>query len=296
MTRGFPNWTPAFEAVLGRLSLAMRRPAGSPYPGAARSRALGRAIEFADYRPYAAGDEPRLLDWRVYARTGRLYVKRHHEERERALTLLIDASGSLDFGSGFNHKGLFTRRLAAALAWISAARHEPARAWLLAGGTAHALAPVFTAADMPRLLTSLARVRETGRTGLEPAVRAALGSRPRGPPGPVVLLSDLLDASWEAACRALARHEAAIIQPLAPEELEPGLSEEVELEDAENGERLPTRLGPGEIEAYRNRLAVFLDGVRTETARQGVLHVMLRTDVSLADAVLHHLTRAGVLA
>ena len=289
----FPGWSPAFEAVLGRLAIAARRRAGSPYPGEVRSAITGRAIEFADYRPYASGDEPRLLDWRVYARTGRLYVKRQHEDRERVLTLLLDGSGSLDFGSDETHKGLYARRLIAALAWISAARHEPVRVWLLSDGSARALSPVFTSNDLPRLFGELAGLRESGRTELGRSVRAALGARPRGP---VVLISDLLHESWSDACRALARHEATLLQPLAPEEFEPPLDEEVEFEDAESGEKIPGRLGPSEVEAYRVRLTTFLEAITAEARRLNLLHAVIRTEVPLVDTVVRELTRTGLLA
>lgn len=290
---GFPGWSPGFQVVLGRLAIAPRRRAGSPYPGEVRSAITGRAIEFADYRPYASGDEPRLLDWRVYARTGRLYVKRQHEDRERVLTLLLDVSGSLDFGAGATHKGQYARRLAAALAWISAARHEPVRVWLLGDGSARALSPVYTSNDLPRLFAELAATRESGGTELGRAVRAALRSRPRGP---VVLVSDLLHESWGDACRALARHEAALLQPLAPEEFEPPLAEEVELEDAESAARMPGRLGPAEVEAYRTRLTAFLEAVAAEARKLDLLHAVIRTETPLMDTVARQLTRVGLVA
>lgn len=288
----FPGWQPGFEAALGRVSISVRRPAGSPHPGAVRSNALGRAIEFADYRPYVAGDDPRLVDWRVYGRLGRLYVKRHHEERERTLTMLIDASASLDFGEGASHKGVFGRRLAAALGWASLAHHEPVRAWVLRDGQAVPLPPTFALAEAPRLFSALRDVREQGGTGLDRAVRQALAARPRGP---VILFSDLLDASWRGAMAALAEHEAVVIQPLAPEEWEPSLGDEVELEDAESGERLSVRLGPAEVAAYRERLAAFLDDVATEARRQGIVHIALRSDEDLADVVLRRFLAVGVL-
>jgi uncharacterized protein (DUF58 family) len=288
----FPDWSPSFQAALSRLAVSARRPAGSPYPGEVRSAARGRAIEFADYRPYIEGDEPSLVDWRVYARLGRLYVKRHQEERERTLTLLLDCSASMDFGEGEAHKGRFARRLAAALACISLSRHEPVRVWVLRDGGARSLAPAIALGDAPALFRSLASLRDAGRTSLGEAIERAVSARPRGP---VILISDLLDAGWASAVRRLASHEAAVLQPLAPQEWEPSLAEEVELEDAETGDFIPVRMGPLEVEAYRQRFQALLHETAGESRRMGVLHVALHTDVPLAQTVLRTLTAAGVL-
>jgi uncharacterized protein (DUF58 family) len=291
-TTAFPGWSPAFEAALSRLSIFTRRPAGSPFPGEVRSAARGRAIEFADYRPYISGDEPALVDWRVYARTGRLYVKRHLEERERSLTLLIDASASLDFGDGEAHKGTYARRLAAALAWISLAHHEPVRVWLLRDGNARALPPAIGYGDATALFRGLAAVREAGSTALAGSIGVALTQPQRGP---VLLISDLLEPGWADALRVLGRYEAAVLQTLAPEEWEPALGEEVELEDGETGERLATRLGPVEVAAYGERLSAFLAGAGRESRRDGLLHIALNTGAPLAETVLRRLPAAGVI-
>jgi uncharacterized protein (DUF58 family) len=289
----FPDLSPALQSALERLTLARRRPARSPYAGESPSRARGRALEFADYRPYAPGDDPRLVDWRAYARLDRLYLKQFDEERARTLTLLLDASGSLDWGEGEGHKGRFARRLAAALAWVSLGRHEPVRTYLLGGGKATALPPASSRPDALAIFARLAEVREAGPTDLAESVRKALLGRR---PGPTVLVGDLLDPTWPAALRCLAGSgEGAVLQVLAPGEWAPELGEEVELEDAETGERLATRLGPVELADYRRRLAAWLAEVRARCASLGLLHVALDTASPLADVLLRQLPAAGLL-
>ncbi len=289
----FPGWEPAFQAALERLALAARRPASGRYLGSIRSRLRGRALEFADYRPYVPGDDPRLVDWRTYARLDRLYLKQYEEERTRTLTLLLDGSASLDWGDGEEHKGRYARGLAAALAWVALSRHEPVRVHLLQDGVAEALPPAATRSQAAGLFRWLGAVEETGRTGLADAVRAALPGRA---PGPAVLLSDLLDATWAEALATLAASgEGIVLQVLAPAEWEPPLGEEVELEDAETGDRRPIRLGPPELAAYRERLAEFLGQVRDQCRRLGLLHLALNTTTPLREAVLRDLPAAGVL-
>jgi uncharacterized protein (DUF58 family) len=290
----FPGWAPAFQVAMERLTIAARQPARGQHAGMVRSRARGRALEFADYRPYTPGDDPKLVDWRAYTRLDRLYLKQYEEERSRRLTLLVDVSASLAAGEGEAHKGLYGRRLAAALAWIALSHSEPVRAFLLRDGDATLLPPLSTRGGAVTLFRELERVKESGGTLLSASLRRALAG-PAG--GPVVLISDLLDPSWPAALDALgSTGEGALLQLLSPEEWEPPLGEEVELEDAETGEVRASRLGPVELDSYRERLDGFVSGARRQCNRLGVVHVALNTGVPFRETVLRQLPRAGVLA
>lgn len=312
----FPGWSSALGAALDRLSLAVRRRARSPYAGAVRSVSRGRALEFAAHRPYTPGDDPRQIDWRAYSRLGRVYLKQFDEERARRVTLLLDASASMDFGGADTtradeHKGNFARRLTAALAWIALGRGDSVRTLVLKSGRAESLPPVGSRAGIGTLFDALGSVREDGGPGLAPAVRAALGALAPGSAGPVLLVSDLLDPTWSEAVDALAAgarglsggtsaaggagSEAAVIQPLAPTEWSPTLGDEVELEDAETGELRPTRLDPAELAAYGERLDLFLTDVHARCARHDVTHAALDTGAALEKALLSRLTAAGIL-
>lgn len=296
-SRPFPHWEPSFAAALEQLAIRARRPATGLPAGETRSRRRGRALEFADHRPYAPGDDPRLVDWRAYARLGRLHLKQYDEEHARTITLLIDASASMDFGDGAEHKGRYARRLAAALVWIARARGEPVRPFLARAGQTEPLPLVAAGPSVAACFRLMSEVREDGPTGLAAAVRAARRGRTDGP---TLLLTDLLDPDWEAALDALAtgregQSEGIVLQLLAPAEWEPPLGEEVELEDAETGERRATRLGPVELRAYRARRDAFLAAVRARCRRNGLPHLALSTSTPLRDAVLRQLPAAGIL-
>src|SRR5207244_6998621 len=126
---------------------------------------------FADYRAYAPGDDPRLVDWRAYARLDRLYLKQFEEERARTVTLLIDVSASLDWGEGAAHKGRYARQLAAALAWIALSRHDRLRAYLLGDGAAIPLPVTAGRSGAVALFRQLGEVAERGGTGLAGGVQ-----------------------------------------------------------------------------------------------------------------------------
>jgi uncharacterized protein (DUF58 family) len=289
----FPGWGADFARALERLAIAARRPAGGQYAGAVRSRTRGRALEFVDARPYAPGDDPKLVDWRAYARLGRLYLRQYAEERARTVTLLVDASGSLDWGEGDSHKGRYVRRLAAALAWIGLSRQDRVRVFLLRDGSAAPLPPAFGLSQAPALFRGLGAVRERGGTDLAASLRAALAESARGP---VVLLSDLLDPGWSGALQALAAGgEGIVLQVLAPSEWEPPLGEEVELEDAETGELRATRLGPSELAAYRARLDGLLADIGSRCRRLDLRYLALDSSTPLLETVLRRLPAAGVV-
>ena len=106
---------PGLAGRLERYRLVRTRPVPNGYTGARRSPRKGGAVEFADYREYAAGDEPRRVDWKAYARLGLLYVKEYLDEKQDAVLFIVDTSASMDWGAGEEHKGRYALRLAAGL-------------------------------------------------------------------------------------------------------------------------------------------------------------------------------------
>jgi uncharacterized protein (DUF58 family) len=291
----FPGWSRNLQAALDRLSIAAPRPARGQRAGAVLSRSLGRALEFADYRAYAPGDDPKLVDWRAYNRLDRLYLKQFREERARTIALLVDASASLDWGEAAQHKGLYSRQLAAALAWVGLGHLEQVQTFVLRGNTAQALPRPVARAGAMTLFRALGEIREQDRLSLAPAVGDALRQL-RGH-GLLFLITDLLDADWSAALRLLAQREQqdVVLQVLAPDEWDPPLGDEVELQHAESGELRQTRFGPAERNAYRARLQAFVEEIGATARRLGLRHVALDTAEPIGDTLLKRLPTAGIL-
>jgi uncharacterized protein (DUF58 family) len=256
---------------------------------------VGRALEFADYRAYTPGDDPKLVDWRAYARLDRLYLKQYREERARTIALLLDGSASLDWGDASVHKGWYARQLAAALAWIALGRLERLAVYVLRGERAEQLATPVGRQGMATLFTALGETREEGSLSLRLAVDSALGQL-RGQ-GPIVLLSDLFDPDWSSALQAIAARDQGgyVLQVLGPDEWDPPLGDEVELQDSETGELRQTRFGPTERSDYRQRLHAFVEAIASSSRRLGLTHVALNTASPVSDTVLKRLPAAGVL-
>ena len=105
---------PEFMSRLERLEIISRKIFAGKLKGERRSKRKGESVEFADYRNYVVGDDLRFLDWNIYARLDRLFLKLFLEEEDLHVSVLLDVSKSMDWGEP--HKGLYAKRVAAALA------------------------------------------------------------------------------------------------------------------------------------------------------------------------------------
>jgi hypothetical protein len=145
------------------------------------------------------------------------------------------------------------------------------------------------------LFTALGETREQGPLSLHAAVDSAIAQL-RGQ-GPIVLLSDLLDSDWSGALHAIAARDQGgyVLQVLGPDEWDPPLGDEVELQDSETGELRQTRFGPAERSEYQHRLRTFVGAISTTCQRIGLTHVVLNTASPLSETVLKRLPSAGVL-
>ena len=198
----------------------MRSPVRGGLKGGRRSVKRGQSVEFADYRDYTLGDDLRQLDWNVYARLERLFVKLFVEEEDVTVTLLIDASASM--ATGQPAKLLFAKRAAAALGYIGLASEDRVAVSALAGRVARRRAAMRGSGRIFRLLADLSAIEAAdGPTDLVAAARHA-GAQLHGR-GVVILISDLLDPAADRIIRELAAtgSELIVLHVLSPDELDP---------------------------------------------------------------------------
>jgi len=284
----------AFLRQLERLLLLMRSPVRGGLKGGRRSVKRGQSVEFADYRDYALGDDLRQLDWNVYARLERLFVKLFVEEEDVTVTLLIDASASM--ASGHPEKLLFAKRAAAALGYIGLASEDRVAVSALVGRTARRRAALRGSGRVFRLLADLSAIEPVdGPTELVVAARhaaAQLHGR-----GVVVLLSDLLDPAADKVIRELAAtgSELIVLHILSPDELDPPLEGDLRLVDAETGAQVDITADLATIDAYKARLAAWKAGFADLAAKRRASYVDLASDVNLADLMFAELRRRRVL-
>ncbi|MGL4608271.1 MAG: DUF58 domain-containing protein [Trueperaceae bacterium] len=259
--------TPRTRAILDRYALASR--ALSRVSGERLASEAGQSVEFYDFRQYQWGDELRYADWKVYARTGRLYTRLFQAERAMALYIILDTSPSMSLGN----KAIYAKVLAQLLSYV-AQRDSVSQVYLLssqhnapAQGRAR-IAETWNFIDKATPLENIQLVQ-----GLKDV---ATRSKFSAGAGLALVISDLFDeASLHPALVALKTRglDASFLQIMAESDLDP---EEARLEvtDIETGEKL--LVTPEEVRAYKKSLQTFIKRTRKTILQAGFRHVLLR--------------------
>ena len=283
-----------FLRQLERLGVLMKQPVRGGLKGGRRSVKRGQSVEFADYRNYTLGDDLRQLDWNVYARLEKLFVKLFIEEEDVTVTFLLDASPSMAYGSP--QKLLFAKRAAAALGYIALAGEDRVVTVALAGRTARRHSGLRGSGRVFRLLGNLSGIAPAeGPTDLLVAARHA-GAMLSGR-GVVVLLSDLLDPSADRVIRELAAtgSELIVLHTLSPEELDPHLEGDLRLVDSETGEGIDVTIDLAALDDYQARLVAWQEGLEDLAIKRRASYVPISTATPLAELVFAELRRRRVV-
>ena len=279
----------AFLRQLDQLVLLSRRTRRGQNQGERRSPKRGQSVEFADYRDYVRGDDLRAVDWNVYARLERLFVKLFVEEEDAAVHILLDASQSMDCGD--QAKWPYAVRLAGALGYMALAGMDRVSAYALGSAAEQGDGGV----RMPALRGKrqavawfdwLAARRPAGAGHLGPALRRyAATARPAGI---ALLVSDLLDPGWQDGLAALAagRFEVTVLHVLSPQELSPDLDGDLKLVDSETGHGVEITADFDLLARYRTNLAAWQDEVRGFCARRDIHYVFVDTSLAIETLLL----------
>jgi uncharacterized protein (DUF58 family) len=277
-----------FLAQLERLALFSRRTFRGRVKGERRSPRKGMSVEFSDYRPYGIGDDIRYVDWNIYGRLDRLYLKLFVDEEDLCLHLLVDASASMDFGEP--SKLDYAARLAAALGFVGLVNLERVGVGVVRDRMAEGWSPARGRNRVLPFMEFLRRLRPGGRTSLNDALgNYALRAREAGL---AVLISDLMDpGGYERGLRALLerRFDVHVIHVLAPDEMNPGFGGDLRLTDAETGEERDLTLDDGALRTYRQRLREFLERAERFCIANEVAYHRVVTDVPLEEFMLRQL-------
>ena len=259
--------------------------------GLHRSPAFGFSQEFAEYRPYSPGDDPRFVDWNVYARNDRIYLKQYQGETNAALVVLLDASASMGYRSGWVSKLEYARFLAASLAYLAVHQRDPAGLVVYDEEVRAFLPPSLRHGQLPALLSALERTEPSRRTDVARALSGVARLVRRR--GLVAVVSDFYEPP-DRILRALAPllgrgDDVVLFHVLDPAELSPSLAEPVRLEDMETGTDL--EVGPVQVREYAARLRAHIDALRRAAGERGADYQMLDTSQPLDGALREYLRR-----
>lgn len=285
---------------LNRLTLVASQVHAGIMKGERRSTKRGASIEFADYRDYVAGDDLRRLDWNIYGRLDRPFIKLLEEEEDLAIHILVDASKSMDWGEGENHKFHYALRLAAALGAIALnAGDRLSTAILKTGDSPRSQSPFFGPArgqqSLMRYMAFLEKIRPAGVTELNQTLREYALAAQR--PGLAFLISDLfVPGGCQAGLSQLQSqgYEVVLIHLLSPDELEPPYAGDLRLVDIETGQAREVSLDSGLRELYRQRLEAWREEILNYCHKRRVRYLGLSTAEPWDKFVLYELRRAGV--
>jgi uncharacterized protein (DUF58 family) len=281
---------PETLAGLANLELVARTAVEGFLTGLHRSPHYGFSQEFKEYRAYVEGDDPRFVDWNVYARTERTYIRRFEGETNTRLMILLDASASMGYGSRTITKLQYGKFLAAALAYLAGRQHDPVGLIVFDEKMRQYRPATSRAGSLQAMIHTIDAVVPGGGTNLEGCFRSFGEHLSRR--GLVAVISDLYcdPAAMSKAVQPLAYrgHDIMLFQLLDPQEVHPDWRESVLLEDIETQRKL--NVSPEYLAGeYRRKLDTHLQSLRRAAAEAGAHQLLITTDEPLDHALRRYL-------
>jgi len=259
--------------------------------GLHKSPFFGFSLEFAEYRPYVPGDDPRFIDWNVYSRTDRTYIKRYLGETNTHLVILLDISASMGFQSKDVSKLQYGKWLAASLAYLASRQHDAVGAMMFDEEVRDVRPPAYRPGHFQSILHMLDRAEASTGTDLElPFDRFQQYVTNRGL---VVVISDFYYDPRKVmeSMRPLVYQgqDVAFFHVLDPAEIEPDIGESTVLEDMETGEMIEVSAEFARS-VYPAKMRAHMDELKAEFQGAGADYIPLNTSQPLDEALRGYLT------
>lgn len=286
--------SPEFMHRLEGMDILSRKILAGKLKGERRSKRRGQSVEFADYRNYVIGDDLRFIDWNIYARLERLFLKLFLEEEDLALSILVDVSASTDFGDP--NKALYIKRVAAALGYIGLVNYNRVSISAITDTVVSETGNLRSRQKVNQMLAFLNGLQPAGASYLGGACkRFALAHRHKGV---CVILSDFFDkGGYENGLRYLGggSYDLFAIQVLAPQEIEPDLQGDLKLKDIEDGDLAEVSVTAPLLKRYKENLNAYCAGLKDFVTRRGGTYLFTSTAVPFETLILNYLQERGLL-
>lgn len=286
--------SPDFIARLDQLSLVSRKMFAGKLRGERLTKRRGESAEFADYRNYVLGDDLRFLDWNIYARLEKLFIKLFLQEEDLHVSILIDTSKSMDWGDP--NKGLYARRVAAALAYIGLCNFDRVSIYAYADGMRGELAGIRGRRWMFKVIEFLSKLPFDGPSNFPVAAKQFAIRHPQ--PGIVILISDFLEKSgFDDGFRYLLgrKYDVYALHVLSPEEIDPPLTGDLRLTDVEDDDVAEITVSHALLVRYRRTLQVYCERLKDYCTRRGLSYLFTSTNVPFDQIILSYFRQRGLV-
>lgn len=296
---------------LDPLDLASRRVFFGKLKGERRSKKRGHSVEFADHRPYVSGDDLRHIDWNIFGRLDKLFLKLFLEEEDLSLHVVLDASASSDCGEP--NKYHFMQRCAMALGYVGLVNLNRVAATIMSGIDADSEPDKSKPATAPPMLVRALRDLR-GRRRVHDLARFLCATRPGGTlnfrtaaerialsrrgKGVMIIFSDFFfKDGYEDGLRILAGHgyDLILVQVLSPQELEPPIKGDLRLKDIEDADTAEVTISAPLLKRYQANLAAYCQKLREFALRRDMALLTVKSDTPVDALVADQLRRLGVL-
>jgi uncharacterized protein (DUF58 family) len=289
-----PLLDPKFLARLEQLEIVSRKIFQGRMKGERLSRKKGQSVEFADYRNYVVGDDLRFLDWNLYGRLDKLFIRLFLEEEDLHFYILIDNSLSMDFGDPT--KLHYAKQVAAALGFIGLVNLDRVIIEAFNDRLVQSMAPARGRRSMWRLMDFLEQLEPAGPSDLARSLRTF--SLKCSGKGVVLLISDFMDKNgYQDALRYLIARQLDIyvLQVLSQEEIEPDVKGDLKLVDVEDEDVAEVTVSAALLDRYKKNLAAFRSGLAEFCTKRGVSYLFTSNQVPFERLVFTYLRQRGLV-
>lgn len=307
--------SPELAARLGQLDISSRKIMTGKLKGERRSKRRGESVEFADHRPYVSGDDLRHIDWNIFGRLDKLFLKLFLEEEDLSLHVVIDCSASSDTGEP--NKFLFMQKLAAALGYIGLVNLNRVAVTaigdkMLREGQEPEMGPDGKPLPPQGLVSSIRDLR--GKRRLQDMVSYLLDVEPAGQTrftdackriaitrrgkGVMIVLSDfLIKEGFQDGLRLLKGHgyDVYAIQVLSPQEMEPKIGGDLRLKDMEDGDAAEVTITAPLLKKYKQILTAYCNQLHDFCTQRDIVHMTIKSDTPVDQLVMDYLRRRGLV-
>jgi len=285
---------PEFMSRLDSLDVLSRKILQGKLQGERRSKRRGQSVEFADHRPYVAGDDLRFVDWNIYGRLEQLFLKLFIEEQDLTVHVVVDGSASMTVGEP--SKELFIKKLAAALGYVSLVNNNRVSISVFGDGVVGQLANMRGRNYLHQMADFLLTAQCDGVSQFDTACRQIASGRIGC--GVMIVLSDFLfKEGYDSGLRRLIgrQYDLYVIQVLSAQELSPDFAGDLKLIDIEDADVAEITVSAALVKYYKRNVTAYCNELKDFCTRRGAVYALANSGDSVESLVLNYLRRIRLL-